>query len=243
MSEAKPLLEIDAVSKRFGGFLALDRVSLRIRAGERLGLIGPNGSGKTTLINCVSGALATDGGRIVFDGRDITALPAHQRTRLGLVRSFQIPKPFTSMTVLDNLGIPLEYATHTRPGSAPGPTTALEILRMIGLEEKAHLRPAGLTQIEMRKLELARAMAARPKLLISDEAMAGLSSAEVDDILAILLRLNEQGITIIMIEHIMRAVMRFSERVVVLDAGTRIAEGTPAEIVRNPAVEKAYLGE
>ncbi len=243
MSEAKPLLEIDAVSKRFGGFLALDRVSLRIRAGERLGLIGPNGSGKTTLINCVSGALATDGGRIVFDGRDITALPAHQRTRLGLVRSFQIPKPFTSMSVLDNLGIPLEYATHTRAGPAPGPTAALEILKMIGLEKKAHLRPAGLTQIEMRKLELARAMAARPKLLISDEAMAGLSSAEVDDILAILLRLNEQGITIIMIEHIMRAVMRFSERVVVLDAGTRIAEGTPAEIVRNPAVEKAYLGE
>ena len=124
-----------------------------------------------------------------------------------------------------------------------GAVGALDILRMIGLETKAHLRPAGLTQIEMRKLELARAMAARPKLLISDEAMAGLSSAEVDDILTILFRLNEQGITIIMIEHIMRAVMRFSERIVVLDAGNRIAEGTPAEIVRNPAVEKAYLGE
>jgi len=227
---AAPLLEVDAVTKRFGGFLALDRVSLHVRAGERLGLIGPNGSGKTTLINCVSGALATDGGRILFDGRDITGFPAHQRTRLGIVRSFQIPKPFTSMTVLENLGI-------------PGPATALDILQMIGLEAKAHLRPAGLTQIEMRKLELARAMAARPKLLISDEAMAGLSSAEVDDILALLLRLNAQGITIIMIEHIMRAVMRFSERVVVLDAGTRIAEGTPDEIVRNPAVEKAYLGE
>ena len=240
---AAPLLEVDAVTKRFGGFLALDRVTLHVKPGERLGLIGPNGSGKTTLINCVSGALQTDGGRIVFDGRDITPLPAHQRTRLGIVRSFQIPKPFTSMTVLDNLGIPLEYATHTRSGPAPGPTTAIDILKMIGLDAKAHLRPAGLTQIEMRKLELARAMAARPKLLISDEAMAGLSSAEVDDILAILQRLNEQGITIIMIEHIMRAVMRFSERIVVLDAGTRIAEGTPAEIVRNPAVEKAYLGE
>jgi branched-chain amino acid transport system ATP-binding protein len=240
---AVPLLEVDAVTKRFGGFLALDRVSLSVRAGERLGLIGPNGSGKTTLINCVSGALQTDGGRILFDGRDITGLPAHQRTRRGIVRSFQIPKPFTSMTVLENLGIPLEYAAHTRSAGAAGPATALDILRMIGLDAKAHLRPAGLTQIEMRKLELARAMAARPKLLISDEAMAGLSSAEVDDILAILLRLNEQGITIIMIEHIMRAVMRFSERVVVLDAGARIAEGTPGEIVRNPAVEKAYLGE
>ena len=236
---ADPLLEIDSITKRFGGFLALDRVSLRIRAGERLGLIGPNGSGKTTLINCVSGALPTDAGRILFEGRDVTRLPAHRRTRLGIVRSFQIPKPFASMTVLENLGIPLEYAGLARAHGA----AAMEILTMIGLDAKAHLRPSGLTQIEMRKLELARAMAARPKLLISDEAMAGLSSAEVDDILAILFRLNEQGITIIMIEHIMRAVMRFSKRVVVLDAGNRIAEGTPAEIVRNPAVERAYLGE
>jgi branched-chain amino acid transport system ATP-binding protein len=237
---ADTLLEIDAVTKRFGGFLALDRVSLQVRTGERLGLIGPNGSGKTTLINCVSGALPTDGGRILFEGRDITTLPAHQRTRLGIVRSFQIPKPFTSMTVLENLEIPLEYAA---PARSHGAASALDILRAIGLEAKAGLRPMGLTQIEMRKLELARAMAARPKLLISDEAMAGLSSAEVDDILGILFRLNETGITIIMIEHIMRAVMRFSQRVVVLDAGTRIAEGTPEEIVRNPAVEKAYLGE
>ena len=238
---AGALLEINGVVKRFGGFTALNHVSLHVKAGERFGLIGPNGSGKTTLINCISGALHADEGRILFDGRDITTLPAHRRTRLGIARSFQIPKPFTSMTVRENLGIPLEYAGHAR--SPAGATEAADILREIGLEAKAHLRPAGLTQIEMRKLELARAMAARPKLLISDEAMAGLSSAEVDDILAILFRLNTQGITIIMIEHIMRAVMRFSERIVVLDAGERIAEGTPDEIVRNPAVEKAYLGE
>ena len=234
------LLEIQGVVKRFGGFTALNRVSIDVKQGERFGLIGPNGSGKTTLINCVSGSLHADEGTIVFDGRDVTTLPAHQRTRLGIARSFQIPKPFTSMTVRDNLGIPLEYVGHVR---AHDNVTADDILREIGLDEKAHLRPAGLTQIEMRKLELARAMAARPKLLISDEAMAGLSSAEVDDILTILFRLNEQGITIIMIEHIMRAVMRFSERIVVLDAGERIAEGTPDEIVRNAAVEKAYLGE
>ncbi|PYN21550.1 MAG: ABC transporter ATP-binding protein [Candidatus Rokuibacteriota bacterium] len=240
---ADTLLEIDGLTKRFGGFLALDRVRLLVTAGERFGLIGPNGSGKTTLINCVSGALSADGGRILFEGRDITAMAAHQRTRLGIVRSFQIPKPFTSMTVLENLGIPLEYAAHARSHGARATAEAMEILREIGLDAKAHLRPAGLTQIEMRKLELARAMAARPKLLISDEAMAGLSSAEVDDILAILFRLSGQGITIIMIEHIMRAVMRFSQRIVVLDAGNRIAEGTPEEIVRNPAVEKAYLGE
>jgi branched-chain amino acid transport system ATP-binding protein len=237
---AGALLEISGLTKRFGGFLALNQVSIAVKPGERFGLIGPNGSGKTTLINCVSGSLPVDGGRIAFEGRDITAMSAHRRTRLGIVRSFQIPKPFTSMTVLANLGIPLENAAHGR--GADG-ADAMQILEDIGLANKAHLRPAGLTQIEMRKLELARAMAARPKLLISDEAMAGLSSAEVDDILAILFRLNAQGITIIMIEHIMRAVMRFSERIVVLDAGERIAEGTPDEIVRNPAVEKAYLGE
>jgi branched-chain amino acid transport system ATP-binding protein len=235
------LLEVTGLTKRFGGFMAVNGLTLSVRAGERFGLIGPNGSGKTTLINCISGSLPADGGRIFFDGHEITHLPAHRRTRLGIVRSFQIPKPFGSMTVLENLDIPLEYAAHERADAASA--DAMEILRAIGLEAKAHLRPAGLTQVEMRKLELARAMAARPKLLISDEAMAGLSSAEVDDILAILFRLNEQGITIIMIEHIMRAVMRFSERIVVLDAGERIAEGTPEEIIRNAAVEKAYLGE
>ena len=240
---AGALLEVDGLTKRFGGFTALNRVSLHVRAGERFGLIGPNGSGKTTLINCVSGSLPADGGRILFDGRDITALPAHRRTRLGVVRSFQIPKPFTSMTLLENLAIPLEYVGHAHSHGADVASEAMDILSTIGLESKAHLKSAGLTQIEMRKLELARAMAARPKLLISDEAMAGLSSAEVDDILTILFRMNEGGITIIMIEHIMRAVMRFSERIVVLDAGERIAEGTPDEIVKYPAVEKAYLGE
>ncbi|HEX7788893.1 MAG TPA: ABC transporter ATP-binding protein [Methylomirabilota bacterium] len=234
-------LEVQHLTKRFGGFVALDDVSIQVKPGERFGLIGPNGSGKTTLINCVSGSLPVDGGRILFDGREITGLPAHRRTRLGLVRSFQIPKPFGSMTVRENLDIPLEYAAHERSDAADA--DAMEILRAIGLESKAHLPPAGLTQIEMRKLELARAMAARPRLLISDEAMAGLSHAEVDDILAILFQLNERGITIIMIEHIMRAVMRFSERIVVLDAGERIAEGTPDDIIRNPDVERAYLGE
>jgi branched-chain amino acid transport system ATP-binding protein len=235
------ILEVEGLMKRFGGFTALNGVSLHVKAGERFGLIGPNGSGKTTLINCVSGSLPIDRGHIRFEGREISGLPPHRRTRLGIVRSFQIPKPFGSMTVLENLDIPLEYAAHERADAADA--DAMEILRAIGLESKAHLRPAGLTQIEMRKLELARAMAARPKLLISDEAMAGLSHAEVDDILAILFGLSERGITIIMIEHIMRAVMRFSQRIVVLDAGELIAEGTPDEVVRNPAVEKAYLGE
>jgi len=234
-------LEVHGLVKRFGGFTALNGVTLEVKLGERFGLIGPNGSGKTTLINCVSGSLRADCGRIRFEGADITTLAPHRRTKIGIARTFQIPKPFTSMTVLENLEIPLEYTGHA--SAHDGRAAALEILNEIGLDTKARLRPSGLTQIEMRKLELARAMAARPKLLISDEAMAGLSSAEVDDILSILFRLNAQGITIIMIEHIMRAVMRFSERIVVLDAGERIAEGRPEDIARNPAVEKAYLGE
>src|SRR5207247_7229579 len=177
MSDA--LLQVEGLTKRFGGFLALNQVSIAVKPGERFGLIGPNGSGKTTLINCVSGSLPVDGGHIIFDGRDITALPAHRRTRLGIVRSFQIPKPFSSMSVLDNLGIPLENAAHGR--GADG-ADAMQILETIGLAAKAHLRPAGLTQIEMRKLDLARAMAARPNLLFSAEAMGGLTTPRGDAI-------------------------------------------------------------
>jgi branched-chain amino acid transport system ATP-binding protein len=240
---AGALLEVRDVTKRFGGFVALDAVNVEVRPGERLGLIGPNGSGKSTLVNCISGLLRNESGSILFDGADIRGLPAHQRTRLGIARSFQIPKPFASMTVQQNLTIPLEYAA--KEWAHPGQVIADagEILRQIGLEHKADERATGLTQIELRKLELARAMAAKPKLLIADEAMAGLSSGEVDDILALLFGLNERGITIIMIEHIMRAVMRFSQRIVVLDAGKKIADGAPEDVVRNPAVEKAYLGE
>jgi branched-chain amino acid transport system ATP-binding protein len=238
-----PLLAVQHLTKRFGGFQALSDVSLIINPGERFGLIGPNGSGKTTLINCISGVLRNDVGSIRFEGRDITRMPTYKRTRLGIVRSFQIPKPFASMSVLENLSIPLEYAAPHVAQQAEIKAEALAILDLIGLAGKAHVPPADLTQIDMRKLELARAIAANPKLLISDEAMAGLSSAEVDDILAILFKLNQRGISIIMIEHIMRAVMRFSERIVVLDAGEKIVEGTPEEVVNHPAVEKAYLGE
>jgi branched-chain amino acid transport system ATP-binding protein len=234
-------LDVQGVVKRFGGFQALGGVSLQVRQGERFGLIGPNGSGKTTLINCISGTLRTDGGRIVFAEHDVTGLPPHQRTRLGIARSFQIPKPFTSMTVLENLMIPIEYAGHGRGAAVVD--EAMGILGLMGLAAKAQVPSGALTQIEMRKLELARAMAARPRLLVSDEAMAGLSSNEVDDILAILFELNGRGITIIMIEHIMRAVMRFSERIAVLDAGEKIAEGPPDAILADKRVEKAYLGE
>ena len=235
------LLAVRSVTKRFGGFVALDEVSLDVAAGERFGLIGPNGSGKTTLINCISGTLANDSGEIVFKGTVLDGRKPHDRTRLGISRSFQIPKPFRSMTVLENLGIALEYASGAGPREVED--RGMTILETIGLADRATENSGKLTQIDMRKLELARAMATEPELLISDEAMAGLSSTEVDDILEILFRMNERGITIIMIEHIMRAVMRFSERIVVLDAGRKIAEGKPDEIVHDPEVERAYLGE
>ncbi len=234
------LLQVKDLSKHFGGFAALSGVSLAIAPGERFGLIGPNGSGKTTLINCIAGSLRNDAGTIHFEGKEISGLPAYQRVRRGIARSFQIPRPFTSMSVLENLLVPYEYVVHLKEADAE--REAMGILRRIGLAEKAHAQSNQLSQVELRKLELARAMAARPRLLISDEAMAGLSGSEVDEVLKILFDLNATGITIIMIEHIMQAVMRFSQRVVCLDAGRIICEGSPAEIVKNPEVQKAYLG-
>ena len=237
------ILALSGVSKHFGGFTALSDVKLEVKTGERLGLIGPNGSGKTTLINCISGSLKNDAGDIVFKGENLNGLAPHKRTRRGIARSFQIPRPFHSMTPVENLAVPLEYVTHrgvAHHADIIGEAEA--ILRDMGLGDKMHSPCAGLSQVELRKLELARAMAARPSLLISDEAMAGLSNAECDEVLAILFRLSEKGITIIMIEHIMHAIMRFSERVICLDAGRLIAGGLPAEVVKNPDVQRAYLG-
>ena len=238
-----PLLSIRGVSKSFGGFAALTDVSIDVAPGERFGLIGPNGSGKTTLINCVSGALRNESGTIVLDGEEIGRLPAYQRTRRGIARSFQIPRPFASMSVLENLQVPLEYLAHRRSlHTADTAAEAMEILKLIGLADKARSPSNRLSQVELRKLELARALAARPRLLISDEAMAGLSGSEVDEVLKILFALNAKGITIIMIEHIMQAVMRFSQRVICLDAGRIICEGTPAQIIDDGGVQRAYLG-
>ncbi len=246
MSE-QPILAVAGLAKRFGGFVALDNIDLEVAAGERLGLIGPNGSGKSTLVSCLCGTLHNESGSVLFDGRRLDGLSAHERTRLGLARSFQLPKPFHSLSLVDNLRVPLLYTVNARPGHHLSPAEASarcdELLRQVGLADKRRRLPRDLTQVEMRKLELARAVATQPRLLFADEAMAGLSHAEIEEILAVLFRLNEAGITIVLIEHIMSAVMSFSTRLAVLVAGQKIADGMPQEVVRNPEVERAYLGE
>jgi branched-chain amino acid transport system ATP-binding protein len=240
------LLTVDNLSKRFGGFVALDNISIAVNPGERVGLIGPNGSGKSTLVNCICGTLQYEAGSVRFDGGLLDGRNAHQRTRRGLARTFQLPRPFASLSLLDNLRIPLLYTVAARGRVGPSPQAVEgrcgELLRQVGLDGKANRLPRELTQVEMRKLELARAMAAEPKLLIADESMAGLTHSEVEEILSLLVRLNGEGVTIILIEHIMRAVMSFSRRLVVLVSGRKIADGNPNDVVRDPEVERAYLG-
>ena len=242
-----PLLEVEDLGKRFGGFVALEGIGLSVAPGERVGLIGPNGSGKSTLVNCVCGTLHNETGSVRFAGQLLDGLPAHRRTHIGLARSFQLPRPFTSLSIADNLRVPLLYTVRRRSlllrSARELDERCMELLAQVGLDAKARRMTSDLTQVEMRKLELARAMAAEPRLLIADEVMAGLSHSEIEDIIVLLLRLNEQGVTVIMIEHIMRAVMRFSQRLAVLVSGRKIADGIPENVVNNPEVVCAYLGQ
>ena len=236
---SEPILSVRGVSKRFDTLVAVADVNLDVAHGEKLGIIGPNGSGKTTLINCITGVIRPEEGTIAFEGVDISRMPTYRRARRGIARSFQIPRPFVGMSVLDNLLVPLDYLESGRREIAH----ACDLLKSVGLEPRAEDPAESLTHLELRKLELARALAAEPRLLIADEVMAGLSEPEIDEVLEILFALNARGVTVIMIEHIMHAIMRFSKRLLCMETGRIIADGTPQEVGRSPEVQKVYFGK
>jgi branched-chain amino acid transport system ATP-binding protein len=234
------LLAARGLSKRFGGLQAVAGLDLTVAPGEMLGLIGPNGAGKTTVFNLLSGFLAPDGGEIVFAGRSIVGLPPHAVCRLGLARTFQIVRPFPRMTVLENVRV---GALARYPRASEALTQAREVVARVGLGTCERVAAGALTLADRKRLELARALATGPSLLLLDEVMAGLRPVETDRMVAILRDLNrETGLTIVLIEHVMRAVMALASRVIVLHHGAAIAQGTPEDIVREPAVVESYLG-
>jgi branched-chain amino acid transport system ATP-binding protein len=234
------MLRLDAVTKRFGGLTAVRGVSLDVRQGDLLGIIGPNGAGKTTLFHLISGYYRPDEGRILFDGVEITGEPAHRICRLGLTRTFQLVKPFGNLSVLDNVMIgALTRLTSVREARA----AAEDVVRLCGLSAHASARAKALPVGLRKRLEVARALATRPKLLLLDEVMAGLNPSELTGIIELIRRLHADGLTLIVIEHVMAAMMRLAQRIAVLHHGERIAEGTPQEITSDRRVIDAYLGE
>ena len=237
---AASLLTLERVTKRFGGLTAVREVSVEVRAGDLLGIIGPNGAGKTTLFNVIAGYYRADEGRVVFDGHDITTRPAHVIAGLGLTRTFQIVKPFGNLSVLDNVMIgALTRLTSTREARAE----AERIIEVCGLGPQAAARARALPLGLRKRLEVARALATRPRLLLLDEVMAGLNPTELGGMIELVRRLHADGLTLIVIEHVMAAMMRLAQRIVMLHHGEKIAEGTPREIAADRRVIDAYLGE
>ncbi|RLI28268.1 ABC transporter ATP-binding protein [Candidatus Bathyarchaeota archaeon] len=229
-----PLLEGKGVTKYFGGLAALKDVDFEIEEGEIVGLIGPNGSGKTTLLNCISGVLVPTSGRIYFLGQDITGLKPHKICKLGMGRTFQIPRPFMNMTVLENTMVCTDGDRER----------ALEAVRHVNLEEKINVLAKTLTFHERRRLEIARALAVNPKIILLDEVAAGLNPKEIVEFTGLIRKIRDElGITILWVEHVMKAIMTTAERIIVLNKGTKITEGTPKEVAENPEVIEAYLGE
>jgi branched-chain amino acid transport system ATP-binding protein len=234
------MLRLESVTKRFGGLTAVRAVSLEVNAGDLLGIIGPNGAGKTTLFNVIAGYYRPEEGRVLFEGRDITGLPAHAISRLGLTRTFQIVKPFGNLSVSDNVMIgALTRLRATREARVE----AERVIALCGLAPHAQARAKALPIGLRKRLEVARALATRPRLLLLDEVMAGLNASELVGIIDLVRRVHAEGVTLIVIEHVMAAMMRLAQRIVMLHHGERIAEGTPAEITRDRRVIDAYLGE
>lgn len=236
------LLEVERVAIAFGGLQALAGVSLNIFEGERLGLIGPNGSGKSTLFNVISGFLKPDRGRVRLSGQDITGSPPHRHSRLGIARTFQLVRAFSHLSALENVAVGRVYGSDPAASLSQARAEALDILDRVGLDGRAGSRARDLTTIDRKRLELGRALAMRPRLLLLDEFLTGLNPTEMRTAMQLLAQINSMGVTLVVVEHIVRAVMDLCQRVIVLNAGQLIAEGTPQQVAGDPLVVSAYLG-
>jgi branched-chain amino acid transport system ATP-binding protein len=239
---AMMILQVEGVSKRFGGLQALSRVTFDLPEGQILGLIGPNGAGKTTLFNVINGVYPPNEGRVTFRGKDVTGMKPYFLARQGLARSHQIVRPLNELSVRENVMVGSCFGRENQ-GLGAAAHAADEVLEYVHLADRANQLASSLNIAEKKRLELARALASRPYLLLLDEVLAGLNPAEIATMVGSIQRIREQGVTIIMIEHVMHAVMKVSDRIIVLDYGQQIAEGTPEEVARNEKVIEAYLGD
>jgi len=236
------LLEVERVSKAFGGVRAVSEVSFALGEGEVLGVMGPNGSGKSTLLNLVAGALVPDEGRIRLDGEDVAGLAPHRLCRKGIARTFQLVRPFMGLSVRDNVLVGLLYGRRGAPGGKPAADEADRLLALVGLAGRGGALPSELTAMDRKRVELARALAAAPRVLLLDEFMAGLTATETESAMALIRTLRERGLTLVLVEHIVWALLDLSQRIIVLSAGEKIADGAPAAVAADPTVVDVYLG-